>query len=158
MSIVKVKEYFRQLGRENDVLEFETSSATVQLAALALGCKEAEIAKTLSFKLKDKVILIVMAGDYKIDNSKFKGIFGEKAVMLKFEEVEPAIGHAVGGVCPFAINDGVEVYLDNSLKEHDFVYPAWGSANSAIKLNLEELEKYSNGSWIDVGKIIEPIL
>jgi len=158
MSIVKVKEYFRQYGRENDVLEFEVSSATVALAALALGCKESEIAKTLSFRLKNRVILIVMAGDYKIDNSKFKGIFGEKAVMLKFDEVEPAIGHAVGGVCPFAINEGVDVYLDNSLKEHNFVYPACGSANSAIKLTLEELENYSNGSWIDVSKKTDPIL
>ncbi|MBQ4557854.1 MAG: YbaK/EbsC family protein [Clostridia bacterium] len=158
MSIVKVKEYFRQYGRENDVLEFEVSSATVALAALALGCKESEIAKTLSFRLKDSVILIVMAGDYKIDNSKFKGIFGEKAVMLKFYEVEPAIGHAVGGVCPFAINEGVDVYLDNSLKEHNFVYPACGSANSAIKLTLEELENYSKGSWIDITKKIEPII
>ena len=155
MSIIKVKEYFKKFGKDKDIQEFEISSATVALAAQALNCKESEIAKTLSFQLKDGVILIVMAGDYKIDNSKFKATFQEKAVMLKFDEVENLIGHAVGGVCPFAINEGVKVYLDNSLKEHKYVYPACGSSNSAIKLSIAELEKYSNyTSWVDVGKLI----
>lgn len=156
MSIAKVREYFKKFNKDQEIQEFEISSATVQLAALALNCKESEIAKTLSFKTKNGVILIVMAGDYKIDNSKYKSVFGEKAVMLKFEEVESEIGHAVGGVCPFAVNENVTVYLDESLKLHDYVYPACGSSNSAIKLNLLELEKFSNASsWIDVGKLIE---
>ncbi len=154
MSIEKVKAYFKTYGMEERIQEFEVSSATVTLAAQALGCDEARIAKTLSFHVGDKVVLIVAAGDTKIDNSKYKAQFNTKAKMLAFEEAEPLIGHAVGGVCPFAVNDGVEVYLDESLKRFDTVFPACGSANSAIELSIDELEKYSDCiAWIDVCKI-----
>lgn len=154
MSIEKVKAYFKTYGMEERIQEFEVSSATVTLAAQALGCDEARIAKTLSFHVGDKVVLIVAAGDTKIDNSKYKAQFSTKAKMLAFEEAEPLIGHAVGGVCPFAVNDGVEVYLDESLKRFDTVFPACGSANSAIELSIDELEKYSDCiAWIDVCKI-----
>ena len=153
MAIEKVKKYFKEYGIENNILEFDTSSATVELAANALGCKPEHIAKSLSFNVNDTTIIIVTAGDMKIDNAKFKQEFNTKAKMLKFEEVEEKIGHAVGGVCPFAINEGVKVYLDISLKEYDYVYPACGSSNSAIKLSIPELEKYSNYiKWIDVSK------
>lgn len=154
MSIEKVKAYFKTYGMEERIQEFEVSSATVTLAAQALGCDEARIAKTLSFHVGDKVVLIVAAGDTKIDNSKYKAQFNTKAKMLAFEEAEPLIGHAVGGVCPFAVNNGVEVYLDESLKRFDTVFPACGSANSAIELSIDELEKYSDCiAWIDVCKI-----
>ena len=154
MSIEKVKAYFKTYGMEERIQEFKVSSATVTLAAQALGCDEARIAKTLSFHVGDKVVLIVAAGDTKIDNSKYKAQFNTKAKMLAFEEAEPLIGHAVGGVCPFAVNDGVEVYLDESLKRFDTVFPACGSANSAIELSIDELEKYSDCiAWIDVCKI-----
>lgn len=154
MSIEKVKAYFKTYGMEERIQEFEVSSATVTLAAQALGCDEARIAKTLSFHVGDKVVLIVAAGDTKIDNSKYKAQFNTKAKMLAFEEAESLIGHAVGGVCPFAVNDGVEVYLDESLKRFDTVFPACGSANSAIELSIDELEKYSDCiAWIDVCKI-----
>ncbi len=154
MAIDKVKEYFKQYCMDNRVLEFEKSSATVALAAKALGCAEQLIAKTLSFKVNNEPILIVVAGDAKIDNPKYKAEFGAKAKMLGFDEVENLIGHDVGGVCPFAINDGVKVYLDESLKRFDFVYPACGSANSAIKLDINQLEKYSNYiKWVDVCKL-----
>ena len=154
MSIEKVKAYYKTYGMEERIQEFEVSSATVTLAAQALGCDEARIAKTLSFHVGDKVVLIVAAGDTKIDNSKYKAQFNTKAKMLAFEEAESLIGHAVGGVCPFAVNDGVEVYLDESLKRFDTVFPACGSANSAIELSIDELEKYSDCiAWIDVCKI-----
>ena len=154
MAIEKVKEYFKKYGIDNKIQEFEVSSATVELAAKALNCKPERIAKTLSFKVDEQPILIVVAGDAKIDNSKYKAKFNKKAKMLAFDEVETIIGHAVGGVCPFAINDGVEVYLDESLKRFETVYPACGSSNSAIELTIEELEKYSNYiSWVDVCKI-----
>ena len=154
MAIDKVKEYFKTYGMENRIQEFEVSSATVALAAQALGCDEARIAKTLSFHVGDKVVLIVAAGDAKIDNPKYKAQFNTKAKMLAYEEAESFIGHAVGGVCPFAVNDGVEVYLDESLKRFDTVFPACGSANSAIELSIDELEKYSDCiAWIDVCKI-----
>ena len=154
MAIDKVKEYFRREGIEDRILEFEVSSATVALAAQALNCEECRIAKTLSFHVNDKIVLIVAAGDAKIDNPKYKATFQCKAKMLSFEEAEPLIGHAVGGVCPFAVNDGVEVYLDTSLKRFDTVFPACGSSNSAIELTLDELEKYSNSiQWIDVCKL-----
>ena len=153
MSIERVKRYFAGLGLEGKVLEFEVSSATVALAALALGCEECRIAKTLSFHQGEKVVLIVTAGDVKIDNAKYKGTFGLKAKMLAFEEAEPLIGHAVGGVCPFAVNDGVKVYLDESLRRFETVFPAAGSSNSAVELTLPELEKYSHAeAWIDVCK------
>ena len=154
MSIEKVKAYFKTYGMEERIQEFEVSSATVALAAQALGCDEARIAKTLSFHVGDKVVLIVAAGDAKIDNPKYKAQFNTKAKMLAYEEAESFIGHAVGGVCPFAVNDGVEVYLDESLKRFDTVFPACGRANSAIELSIDELEKYSDCiAWIDVCKI-----
>lgn len=152
MAIEKVREYFKQFGIENKILEFNVSSATVPLAAKALKCEEGRIAKTLSFHVGEKVVLIVAAGDCKIKNGKYKGFFGTKAKMLSFEEAEPLTGHRVGGVCPFAVNSGVEVYLDVSLKRFDTVFPACGSSNSAIELSLYELEKYSSNfcGWIDV--------
>ena len=154
MSVSKVKEYFAAFGMEDRVLEFPVSSATVELAAQALGCEPGRIAKTLSFHVGEQVVLIVMAGDEKIDNPKYKARFGTKAKMLAFEEAETLIGHAVGGVCPFAVNEGVQVYLDESLKRFDTVYPACGSSNSAIGLTIPELEKYSNSlGWVDVTKL-----
>ena len=156
MAIDKVKEYFKEFGREKDVLEFNESSATVHDAALAIGCDEAHIAKTMSYFIGDNPILIVLAGDTKVDNSKYKQKFSCKAKMIPADMLESVIGHAMGGICPFAINDGITVYLDESLKRFDYVYPACGSANSAIKLTIPELEKYSNfKEWIDVGKLKE---
>ncbi len=153
MAIEKVKEFFRQHGMEEKVLEFETSSATVELAAQALHCDPCRIAKTLSFMGTEGPLLVVAAGDAKIDNPKFKAQFGTKPKMLKPEENVELVGHAIGGVCPFAVNDGVKVYLDESLKRFETVFPACGSANSAIELTMEELEKYSQAiAWIDVCK------
>lgn len=153
MSIDKVREYFKAYGIEDKILEFDVSSATVELAAKALNCEEARIAKTLSFHKGDNVILVVAAGDAKIDNKKYKAEFGAKAKMLSFDEVEELIGHKVGGVCPFAVNEGVEVYIDESIKRFDTVFPACGSSNSAIELTPSELEKYSNPvKWVDVCK------
>lgn len=155
MSIEKVKAYFKTKGIGERIQEFEISSATVALAAKALHCEESRIAKTLSFHIGEKVILIVAAGDAKIDNAKYKAQFGTKAKMLSFDEAEPLIGHAVGGICPFAVNEDVEVYLDISLKRFHTVFPACGSSNSAIELSIEELEEYSNFiKWIDVCKIL----
>lgn len=155
MSITKVRAFFREHNMEDRVIEFEVSSATVALAAEALHCEPCRIAKTLSFHVGDKVVLVVAAGDVKIDNAKYKTQFGQKAKMLAFEEAEPLIGHAVGGVCPFAVNDGVEVYLDESLKRFETVYPACGSSNSAIELTIPELEKYAAPlAWIDVCKLV----
>ena len=154
MAIEKVKEYFKSLGIEERIQEFEISSATVELAAKALNCEESRIAKTLSFHVGDKVVLVVAAGDVKIDNPKYKAQFGTKAKMLSFDEAEPLIGHAVGGVCPLAVNEGVEIYLDESLKRFDTVFPACGSSNSAIELSIKEVEEYSQYiSWVDVCKI-----
>ena len=156
MSIEKGRAYFRQFGMEDRVREFDVSSATVELAALALGVEGARIAKTLSFKKDDSCILILAAGDASIDNHKFKEKFHMKAKMLAPEEVLSIVGHPVGGVCPFGINDGIDVYLDESLKRFETVFPAVGSANSAIELNLDELYKYSNAiEWIDVCKLPE---
>ena len=153
MAIEKVKEYFASFGMQERVRELEMSSATVELAAQALGCEPCRIAKTLSFMVNETPVLIVAAGDAKIDNPKYKAQFGTKAKMLSPEEAVDLIGHAVGGVCPFAVNDGVSVYLDESLKRFDTVFPACGSSNSAIELTLDELEKYSNSiAWIDVCK------
>lgn len=155
MAIEKVKAYFKTQGMGDRIQEFEVSSATVALAAQALGCDENRIAKTLSFRVGEKVILIVAAGDAKIDNAKYKAFFGAKAKMLAFEEAEALIGHAVGGVCPFVVNEGVEVYLDKSLKRFKTVFPACGSSNSAIELTINELEQHSGFiSWIDVCKIV----
>ncbi len=156
MAIEKVREYFKQFDMENRVLEFDVSSATVELAAQALGVEGARIAKSMSFKVGDAAILIIAAGDVKIDNRKYKDTFHVKAKMLAFDEVEEYIGHAVGGVCPFAVNDGVTVYLDESLKRFETVFPACGSSNSAIELTIPEMEKYSNyKEWVDVCKIPE---
>jgi len=156
MAIEKVKEYFAGKGMENRVLEFPVSSATVELAAQAVGCEPARIAKTLSFMTKEGPALVVAAGDTRIDNAKYKAFFGTKMKMLTFEQAEELIGHAVGGVCPFAVNDGVRVYLDVSLRRFDTVFPACGSSNSAIELNCDELEEYSAAAaWVDVCKIPE---
>ncbi len=153
MAVEKVKEYFRKYGMENRVQEFEVSSATVELAAEALHCEPCRIAKTLSFMVDGHPVLIVAAGDAKIDNPKYKAQFSTKAKMLPPDEAQTMIGHAVGGVCPFAINAGVVVYLDVSLKRFQTVFPACGSSNSAIELTIEELEKYSSyAAWIDVCK------
>ena len=154
MAIERVRAYFEQFGIADRIKEFHESSATVELAAHALCTEPCRIAKTLSFMLGDKAILIVTAGDAKIDNHKYKSFFGAKAKMLKPEEVNDLIGHGIGGVCPFGINDGVTVYLDESLKRFKTVFPACGSSNSAIELTIPELEKYSNFvEWIDVCKI-----
>ncbi len=153
MSIEKVKAYFREKGIESKVLEFDISSATVELAAKALGCEGCRIAKSMSFKIDDSAIIIVTAGDVKIDNAKYKAKFHTKAKMLQFDEVEAFTGHRVGGVCPFAVNNGVTVYLDDSLKRFETVFPACGSSNSAIELTIPELEEYSGyAEWVDVCK------
>ena len=153
MSIQKVREYLAAYGAADRIREFDVSSATVELAAKALGCAESRIAKTLSFMLGDRVVLVVAAGDVKVDNRKYKDFFGGKAKMLAREDAKRLTGHAVGGVCPFAVNDGVEVWLDESLKRFDTVFPACGSASSAIELTLDELEKFSRAKgWTDVCK------
>lgn len=153
LSIDKVKTYFKQFNMEDKVMEFPVSSATVAEAAQALHCEEAHIAKTMSFKLDNSAILVVMAGDVRIDNRKFKEKFHKKATMLKGDEVETLTGFPIGGVCPFASKDGVKVYLDESLKRFEKVYPACGSRNSAIELTIPELEKYSQAvEWIDISK------
>ncbi len=153
MSLKSVKDYFRTHGIEERIQEFDVSSATVELAASALHCEPQRIAKTLSFLVEGQAVLIVAAGDAKIDNPKYKTKFGKKAKMLSPDEVEILVGHAVGGVCPFAVNEGVKVYLDISLKRFDTVFPACGSSNSAIELTIEELEKYSSYmEWVDVCK------
>ena len=153
MAIEKVKDYFSKYGISDRVQEFDVSSATVELAAQALGCEPCRIAKTLSFLVDGHAVLIVAAGDAKIDNPKYKAQFQTKAKMLTPDEAEALVGHAVGGVCPFAIKEGVTVYLDESLKRFSTVFPACGSSNSAIELSIEEMEKYSGFvSWIDVCK------
>ena len=156
MSFEKAKAWLDARGFGDRVREFEVSSATVELAAAALGCEGARIAKTLSFKLSDGVVLIVAAGDAKVDNHKFKEKFHQKAKMLTAEEAVELVGHAVGGVCPFGVNDGVRVYLDDSLRRFDIVYPACGSSNSAVKLTPEELCAASGGEWADLCKLPEP--
>ena len=153
MAIERVITYFKQHNMEQRIQEFDVSSATVELAAAALHCEPSRIAKTLSFMVGEKAILVVAAGDTKIDNQKYKAQFGAKAKMLTPDEVLLYIGHAVGGVCPFAVNDDVTIYLDESLKRFDTVFPACGSRNSAIELTIEELMEHSNFSaWVDVCK------
>lgn len=153
MAIEAVREFFKEHEMENMIQEFQVSSATVELAAMALGCEPERIAKTLSFKVEDKAVLIVTAGDAKIDNRKFKDFFHTKAKMLSQEEVIELVGHAVGGVCPFAIKKDVPVYLDASLKRFETVFPACGSSNSAIELSIHQLERFSGyQEWIDVSK------
>lgn len=154
MSIEKVKAYFKNFGMEDRVMEFDVSSATVELAAQALSCEPQRIAKTLSFLVDGHAVLIVAAGDARIDNHKYKEQFGKKAKMLSTDEVVELVGHAVGGVCPFAVKEGAEVYLDASLKRFETVFPACGSSNSAIELTIPELEKYSGFlEWVDVCKL-----
>lgn len=154
MAIERVKEFFKQYDMDKNIKEFDASSATVELAAKALGCAPERIAKTLSFSVDDKPILIVMAGDSKVDNQKYKAYFGKKAKMLSADEVESKIGHAVGGVCPFGINGGITVYLDESLKRFETVFPACGSTNSAIELTIDEMERFSGyKEWINVCKL-----
>ncbi len=156
MSIEKGRAYFRGLGMEERVREFDVSSATVELAAQALGVDGARIAKTLSFKTAEGCMLILAAGDARIDNHKFKEQFHMKAKMLTADEVLELVGHPVGGVCPFGINEGIPVYLDDSLKRFETVFPAVGSGSSAIELNLDELFEYSKAiCWIDVCKLPE---
>ena len=151
MAIERARKWLEKWGMEDRILEFDVSSATVELAAQALGCEPARIAKTLSFQTPDSAILIVTAGDQKIDNHKYKETFHTKAKMLTPDAVESRIGHAVGGVCPFGIEEGIRVYLDQSLKRFETVYPACGSSNSAIELTMEELERCSGyQAWIDV--------
>lgn len=153
MSIEKVREYFKTLGIQERIMEFDVSSATVELAAVAVGVEGARIAKTLSFLVHDEPILIVAAGDARVDNKKYKATFSAKAKMLSHEQASQMIGHDVGGVCPFAVNAGVKVYLDESLKRFETVFPACGSSNSAIELTIDELEKYSQyEKWVDVCK------
>ena len=153
MSIEKGRAYFRALGMEDRVQEFTVSSATVELAALALGVDGARIAKTLSFKTENGCMLILAAGDARIDNHKFKDKFHFKAKMLSADEVLELVGHPVGGVCPFGINDGIAVYLDESLKQFTTVYPAAGNDHSAVKLTIPELEKVAGAKgWVDVCK------
>lgn len=153
MAIEKVRKYFREKGIEDRIVEFDVSSETVELAAKAVGCGPEQIVKTLSFMVDDRPILIAVAGDARISNPKYREKFKTKARMIPFEEVDKHIGHEVGGVCPFAVNDGVEIFLDISIKRFDIVYPAAGSGNSAIGLSVEEMEKYSDArEWIDVCK------
>lgn len=151
MAVEKVKEYFADKGI--NIIELDESSATVDLAAKALDTDPDAIAKTLSYLINDQPILVVMAGEARVDNHKYKSTFHKKAKMIPFDEVEDYIGHAPGGVCPFAVKENVKVYLDESLKRHDVLFPAAGSSNTAVKLTLPELEKYSNPvSWVDVTK------
>ena len=154
MSIEKVRAYFKNFGIEDRIREFDVSSATVELAAQAVGVEGARIAKSLSFKVEDKPVIIVVAGDARVDNGKYKAQFHTKAKMLTHEEAHTLIGHDVGGVCPFALPEDVKVYLDVSLKRFGTVFPAAGSGNSAIELTCEELEKYSSNfqQWVDVCK------
>lgn len=156
MSIEKVRAFFSEKNMADRILEFDQSSATVELAAQALGCEGKRIAKTMSFMVSGEPILIVLAGDARIDNPKYKARFSTKAKMLSHEEAAELIGHAVGGVCPFAVNEGVKVYLDESLKRFETVFPACGSSNSAIELTVPELEEYSGYvEWVDVSKLPE---
>ena len=155
MGLKEVRSFFKEYGKEDDIIIVEDSSATVSLAAQSLGVEEARIAKSLTFQGKEEPFMIVMAGDAKIDNRKYKDIFKTKAKMLTAQEVEAITGHEVGGICPFAIKDSeMKVFLDDSLKRFSTVFPACGSAQSAIELTIDELEKFGNCyEWIDVTKI-----
>ena len=153
MSVDKVKKFFAELGEPDKVVEFEESTATSEQAAQVLNCELGQIAKTISVLVDKKPVLILMSGDMKLDNKKFKEKFSTRPRMIAVDEVENYIGHAVGGVCPFAVNDGVKIFFDESLKRYDFIYPAAGSSNSLVKLYLDELDKYIKSSgWIDVAK------
>lgn len=156
MSVEQVKNYLKQWNLQDKIQEFEVSSATVELAAQAVGCEPARIAKTMSFLVDGRAVLIVLAGDVKIDNRKFKDQFHVKASMIRQEDVERYIGHPVGGVCPFDVREEVDVYLDESMKRFEVMYPAAGSANSAVGLTLAELETASKcRGWVDVSKPYE---
>lgn len=157
MAIEKVREYLKKFGAEGRILEFAQSSATVELAAQAAGTQPERIAKSLTFLVNDAAVMIVAAGDAKVDNKKFKAEFATKAKMLSPEQVDNMIGHSIGGVCPFGINEGVKVYLDASLKRFETVFPACGSSNSAIELKLDELQNFAQGfeKWVDVCKLPE---
>lgn len=153
MSIENVREYFKECGIEDRIIELDQTSATVDQAANALHCKPSDVAKTLSFKVNEDIVVVVVQGDDKIDNAKYKHTFKKKAKMVPFDEVDKLVGHPVGGVCPFALNTNVKVYLDESLKTHEYVYPACGSSHSAIKMTIPELEKYSHfDGWVNVCK------
>ena len=158
MSIENARAHLAKYGKDKDIIEFSTSSATVKEAAADLNTEEGRIAKTMSFMLSDGPIVILAAGDGKIDNRKFKDRFHEKAKMISPDDVENIIGHPIGGVCPFGVKENVRVYLDESLKRFDYVYPAAGSRNSAIKLTIPELEKTSEyKEWVDVTKLPESL-
>ncbi|MBQ3443568.1 MAG: YbaK/EbsC family protein [Selenomonadaceae bacterium] len=153
MAIEKVKKYFAEIGEPERVLEFEQSTATSELAAEALGCEVGRIAKTISVFVDKKPVLILMSGDMKLDNKKFKAQFNCRPHMIPVDEVEALIGHAVGGVCPFAVNAGIPIYFDASLKRFDVVYPAAGNDKSCARFELDELERYIKGAgWVDVAK------
>ena len=154
MSIEKVRAYFAPLGIAERIREFDVSSATVELAAVAVGVEGARIAKSMGFKLGERAIVVVTAGDQKINNGKYKARFGAKAKMLTFDEAHEMLGHDPGGVCPFALPEGVEVYLDESMRRFETVFPAAGSANSAVEMTCGELERYSSNfaGWVDVCK------
>ena len=157
MSVERVKKYFAELGELEKVQEFAESTATSAQAAQVLSCQLGQIAKTISVFVNKKPVLVLMSGDTKLDNKKFKAQFGCRPRMIPVDEVENFIGHAVGGVCPFAVNEGVEIFLDESLKRFEFIYPAAGSSNSLIKLSLSELKKYINFvDWVDVAKFDTP--
>lgn len=153
MSLENAKKYVEEKGFGDRIMLFEQSSATVELAAAAVGTECARIAKSLTFKVDEKPVMILCAGDCKVDNSKYKKTFHQKAKMLTPTEVEEMIGHAIGGVCPFGVNEGVTIFLDESLKRFDVVYPACGSGNSAVKLGVDELEQIAGSTgWVDVCK------
>ena len=153
MSFEKAAAYVREKGFGDRIREFETSSATVELAALAVGTEPGRIAKSLTFMAGERPIMILCAGDRKVDNPKYKARFAAKAKMLTPQEVEHFTGHAVGGVCPFGVGEGIDIYLDESLRRYDVVYPACGSGNSAVELSIEELEEISGfQAWVDVCK------
>ena len=153
MSLEKAKKYLKKYDKDKNIIEFTESSATVSDAAKTIGCREEEIGKTLSFLVNGTPIVVVVSGDARIDNTKFKEEFKVKSSMIPFDDVERLIGHAVGGVCPFGVNEGVEVYLDKSLQKLKIVYPAAGNSNSAVKLTIKELEEVSNYlRWVDICK------
>lgn len=154
MAIEKVKKYFAEIGEPERVIEFEELTATSEQAAHALNCEVGRIAKTISVFVDKKPILILLSGDMNLDNKKFKAQFKKRPSMIPVDEVEKFIGHAVGGVCPFAVNDGVPIYLDESLKRFETVYPAAGNDKSVVKLQIDELEKYiKSAGWVDVAKL-----
>ena len=156
MSLEKVKSYFASEGIDKNIIEFDSSIATVEQAAAAIGCEWARIAKTMAFYVEDSCILIVTCGDTKIDNARYKARFGTKAKMVAYEDVASIVGHAPGGVCPFAPNDGIKVYLDESLRRFESVFPSCGSINSAAEFTIPELEKTTKfDSWVDVCKVKE---